>query len=707
MNLMFWKTKAAVKDSKKTSPEQPAGKAGARQSPDSEPPKSAAHAEPGLTARPGKRLNLWSGQLDTLISHMETRLDALAQRFKKTPPEITVQAEQTEVLATAVPDSSTAAPVPASSASKPPITTTEKSPTNPQSINSVSAIPTLGNNTLKTVKPANLKPVHTAIHHKYTPVIPSITGIPATHGLLERMELKRSALKLAREKRQLIEANLLPISTGIKIPKSEAAGALEKIAEDDPHDIELKSESRANSGLLERMKLKRNALKLAREKRQLDTPSLSQPSEQLETTITTVTTVTKPENTPVISADAKEDSVAASTESITAEKTRLKQAALKLARENRKLLAAGITPGPDSNVTLAKSTAESLPIAEENIDASSPTATTTRAHFDFSRFCPDDEDDTNIQPKQTEKLVVAANATVDNPPANELLEDKTPTPESALPDPLEPVKLDKPGLVARLDQLLDIWAEKLDQLVASLKVRFKRSPDPVSGDDVGQLEDDALTVPDEVQSEVLVDTPAIEPVIDTTSIDVSSSDQTSTDEDNPAKISWLTQIKPGLVALLRAKERPLHVALLLLFVLEIGYIAWDNIRFNFQREKISVGIIRGPLPSRPTRAEKSLLQDSQTEIKNLRQKNEELQTRLEALKHGGDSDNTSGDDHSSAKSNINSGELTIGSKNPKANALSMKQAIEAMNHASGDFTESPDPNTPTKTTTPRTKSAAP
>lgn len=80
----------------------------------------------------------------------------------------------------------------------------------------------------------------------------------------------------------------------------------------------------------------------------------------------------------------------------------------------------------------------------------------------------------------------------------------------------------------------------------------------------------------------------------------------------------------------------------------------------------------------------------QTEIEALKKENAELQARIEALKKGQQPYATparqAGENIPSSSA---SGEMTVGNKDPKATAMSLKEAIEAMNASSGDYRKKP------------------
>lgn len=83
----------------------------------------------------------------------------------------------------------------------------------------------------------------------------------------------------------------------------------------------------------------------------------------------------------------------------------------------------------------------------------------------------------------------------------------------------------------------------------------------------------------------------------------------------------------------------------------------------------------------------------QAELKTLKEKNAELQAQIDALKKGQAQQQPSNPPARETMENTplssGSGELTIVSKDPKAAAASLKEAIEAMNAGSGGYARKP------------------
>ncbi len=717
MNLKFWKKKAATNDSEDSSPEQPADRDESRHPTDSKTPKNVTSAQQKLIARTDKRLDIWAGQLDTLVAQMGPKLDTLAQRFKKKTASASKENEIQAIV-----NSGDPAPTPAL-----PEIVREKTASNVPDIKPAAALATTEGKFKVTARPEKTQLAHHATH-KYTPVELPDAGTPVTHGLLERMELKRSALKLAREKRQLIEAELLPISPENKSVTPPPSIPTPENDTEAPTAIEKTPAPPLQSSLIERMELKRSALKLARERRQATEASLAADSPAID--------IAPPVSPVADSSIAPEPAVTAETGST--DKKALKQAALKLARENRKRLAAGLEPLPDPNAAT-----ESESTDERSNQPEISAARAARAHFDFSRFSPDQDD--------TDKVSTPAPAQpVSSRPETSILE--SPQPESAeavsarvelsasaVPEAehfvIESPDLEKqpsPGLIKRLDQQLDMWAERLDSLIAAVAQRLKKRPAPIKNDDPTQptnsglkarIDDRldiwaeklngmiaALTRRNKVSDTTIADdavaddTPAIpdtsfkeaaSPVPETTT-GTDATNLEGPETDAPERFILLKKFRSRFASLIHGREKPVHIVLLGIFLLEIGYIAWDNIRFDFTPEKISVGIIKGPIESHLTQdTKKAPLIKTEAELHALRKKNEELQAQLEALENQQAAQPSAESRIANTENNESpapiSGEVAIGSKDPKANAMTLKQAIEAMNAASGDYEKNSTP----------------
>jgi hypothetical protein len=88
----------------------------------------------------------------------------------------------------------------------------------------------------------------------------------------------------------------------------------------------------------------------------------------------------------------------------------------------------------------------------------------------------------------------------------------------------------------------------------------------------------------------------------------------------------------------------------------------------------------------PPQTENSLDAGRQAEIDSLKKMNDELQAQIEALKKNQQQPSVSPANQTASKAlpPTSSGDMAVGSKNPRATAMTLKQAIEAMNSSSGD-----------------------
>lgn len=79
-----------------------------------------------------------------------------------------------------------------------------------------------------------------------------------------------------------------------------------------------------------------------------------------------------------------------------------------------------------------------------------------------------------------------------------------------------------------------------------------------------------------------------------------------------------------------------------------------------------------------------------TEVEALRQKNAELEARLDALKKAEQSSSVSVKLYPGSGKGVNAGGVaTVGSSDPKAAAMTLKEAIEAMNAGTGNYQKQP------------------
>ena len=140
------------------------------------------------------------------------------------------------------------------------------------------------------------------------------------------------------------------------------------------------------------------------------------------------------------------------------------------------------------------------------------------------------------------------------------------------------------------------------------------------------------------------------------------------------------------------------IALLVLLLIGIGFAAWKFFSPPPKKETGASGTAKtshvtrpAPQPEAP-RPEASKPEVSPAEIEALKKKNEELQAQIEALKN---SRKEQLRQPSARQTNENisvspaGGEIKIGNENPKATAMSIKEAIEAMNAISGDYDKKP------------------
>lgn len=81
--------------------------------------------------------------------------------------------------------------------------------------------------------------------------------------------------------------------------------------------------------------------------------------------------------------------------------------------------------------------------------------------------------------------------------------------------------------------------------------------------------------------------------------------------------------------------------------------------------------------------------DPQAEIEALRKENAELQARIEALRRETAQQRPRPTAREGAASSPAGGEMAVGSEDPKAAAMVLKEAIKAMNAASGDYKKKP------------------
>lgn len=140
----------------------------------------------------------------------------------------------------------------------------------------------------------------------------------------------------------------------------------------------------------------------------------------------------------------------------------------------------------------------------------------------------------------------------------------------------------------------------------------------------------------------------------------------------------------AVIRSIRRKKRLIigsAAGLLVLVLAGIGFAVWKFLLSPPKEEAhepatAAQGAIASKHPEKPM-----------TELEELRKKNEELQAQIRSLKKEQPqeplSDSGSEGQKADASSQAKEGELTLSNKDPKAAAQSLKEAIEAMNAASG------------------------
>ncbi|HEU0283103.1 MAG TPA: hypothetical protein VFQ99_04920 [Gallionella sp.] len=132
------------------------------------------------------------------------------------------------------------------------------------------------------------------------------------------------------------------------------------------------------------------------------------------------------------------------------------------------------------------------------------------------------------------------------------------------------------------------------------------------------------------------------------------------------------------------------IGLLVLLLFGIGIAIWPV--FAPPQKQWGANHDVTPIAPRASQPE-SVPENTQTEIEALKRENAELQARIEALKNGPPVQRPYVPPAWQARGNSPSssvgGEMTVDSKDPKATAMSLKEAIEAMNASSGDYNKKP------------------
>jgi hypothetical protein len=115
-----------------------------------------------------------------------------------------------------------------------------------------------------------------------------------------------------------------------------------------------------------------------------------------------------------------------------------------------------------------------------------------------------------------------------------------------------------------------------------------------------------------------------------------------------------------------------------------------NHQFDLQTPNITSGASKTSIEVHKvdtTRVENSSNTNTQVEIETLKKKNNELQDQLDALKKKQQQATAlpNGQVTGSTKTNVRSGNIAVSNKDSKATAMTLKEAIEAMNAGSGDL----------------------
>lgn len=140
------------------------------------------------------------------------------------------------------------------------------------------------------------------------------------------------------------------------------------------------------------------------------------------------------------------------------------------------------------------------------------------------------------------------------------------------------------------------------------------------------------------------------------------------------------------------------VAIVVLLAVDIAITLWlayepSQKRWGTRHNITSISSRPADPDSAPEESPASAPEKSQVEAEALKRQNAELQARIEALKRGAQQRQVyappTGQAGGNASSSSVGGEMTVGSKDPKATAMSLKEAIDAMNAGSGDYDKKP------------------
>ena len=156
---------------------------------------------------------------------------------------------------------------------------------------------------------------------------------------------------------------------------------------------------------------------------------------------------------------------------------------------------------------------------------------------------------------------------------------------------------------------------------------------------------------------------------------------------NDDSVEDTSEIKPA-----RSKKRLVIggvISLLVLLLGGIGLALWPAATPH--QEQLDTGhdvAITNPIPPAPGEPQVTTTEKSQSEIEALKKENTELHARIEALKNELLQQQSSGPAarHAggNAPSSSASSEMMAGNKDSKATAMTLKEAIEAMNASSGN-----------------------
>lgn len=132
------------------------------------------------------------------------------------------------------------------------------------------------------------------------------------------------------------------------------------------------------------------------------------------------------------------------------------------------------------------------------------------------------------------------------------------------------------------------------------------------------------------------------------------------------------------------------VAVAVLFLVGIGIALWPSSELPQERPDARHDVTAAP----PGTAQPAAApQSSPNEIESLRKENAELQAKIEELKKGQAHQRPPAapawQTGASTPSSSVGGEMTVGSQDPKAAAMTLKEAIDAMNANSGDYRKKP------------------